>query len=268
MSSAAPRSDEGPAPVLFLGHGSPMNAIADNEWSRAVRALGASLPRPRALLAISAHWVLPGTFVTDNAAPPTIHDFGGFPRELFEVSYPAPGAPELAARVVRLLVHHGARARSDWGLDHGTWSVLVHLLPRADVPVLQLSIDARLSPAGHIAVGRALAPLRDEGVCILGTGNMTHNLRDAFANMRARRSETPRWALEFDAAVTRALESRDEQALAAALSSDDGRAAHPTPEHFLPLLYAYGASSAEEPVTFPIVGFDAGSLSMRSVRFG
>jgi 4,5-DOPA dioxygenase extradiol len=255
-------------PVLFVGHGSPMNAIEDNRWSQGFRSMGIALPEPRAVLCVSAHWFLPGTFVTDNAHPETIHDFGGFPPELHQVSYPAPGAPELAARVQRLLAPLGASARSDWGLDHGTWSVLCHLRPNADVPVLQLSIDARLPPSKHIEVGRALQPLREEGVLILGSGNIVHNLRDAFANMRSGRTETPRWASEFDGAVASALEQRDAAFLSNSLGSDIGRSSHPTPEHYLPLLYSFGASSERDTLSYPMTGFDAGSLSMRSVRFG
>jgi 4,5-DOPA dioxygenase extradiol len=255
-------------PVLFVGHGSPMNAIDDNRWSQGFRALGQALPRPRAVLAISAHWFLPGTYVTNNARPETIHDFGGFPQALHQVIYPAPGNPELAEQVRRLLASHGAGARSDWGLDHGTWSVLCHVRPEADVPVVQLSIDARLPPAQHIQIGKALAPLRDEGVLILGSGNIVHNLRDAFANMRAGRNATPRWASDFDAAITSALERRDGAYLSTSLETDAGKQSHPTAEHYLPLLYSFGASSEDDALTYPITGFDAGSLSMRSVRFG
>ena len=266
-----PASSETPStrmPVVFVGHGSPMNAIEDNRWSRSFRELGRQLPRPRAVLAVSAHWFVPGSFVTDNERPETIHDFGGFPPALHAVTYPAPGDPKLAERVRQLLGGHGADLRSDWGLDHGTWSVLVHLRPDADCPVLQLSIDARLAPARHIEIGKALAPLRDEGVLILGSGNIVHNLRDAFSNMRQGRTETPRWASEFDAAVAQALEQRDAKYLSSSLDAELGRAAHPTPEHYLPLLYSFGASSASDVVSYPIDGFDAGSLSMRSVRFG
>lgn len=271
MTASAP-SSSGPArsrlPVLFVGHGSPMNAIEDNRWSRAFRALGQSLPTPRAVLAVSAHWFVPGTYVTNNAHPETIHDFGGFPRELHEVSYPAPGDPALAEHIRQLLTAHSASARSDWGLDHGTWSVLCHMRPEADVPVLQLSIDARLPPSRHLAIGKALAPLRDEGVLILGSGNIVHNLRDAFANLRAGRSATPQWASEFDAAIASAIERRDGAFLQSSLESDTGRQSHPTAEHYLPLLYSFGASSEADAVNYPITGFDAGSLSMRSVQFG
>jgi 4,5-DOPA dioxygenase extradiol len=255
-------------PVLFVGHGSPMNAIEDNAWSRGFRALGEALPRPRAVLAVSAHWYLPGTFVTSNARPTTIHDFGGFPQALHQMIYPAPGDPALAEQVRRRLAAHAASSRSDWGLDHGSWSVLCHLWPEADVPVVQLSIDARLPPARHIEIGKALAPLRDEGVLILGSGNIVHNLRDAFANLRAGRGTTPDWASAFDAAIAAALERRDGAYLSLALESDAGKRAHPTADHFLPLLYSFGASSPEDALGYPITGFDAGSLSMRSVRFG
>src|SRR6185503_382808 len=158
-------------PVLFIGHGSPMNAIEDNTWSRGFRALGALLPRPKAILSISAHWYRPGTFLTGNAHPQTIHDFGGFPDELFQMQYPAPGDSALANRVVRLLGAERVGVRDDWGLDHGTWSVLHHLRPAADVPVVQLSLDTQLPPSAHVDIARALAPLRDEGVLIMGSGN-------------------------------------------------------------------------------------------------
>jgi 4,5-DOPA dioxygenase extradiol len=268
MAASAPETPVARMPVLFVGHGSPMNAIEDNRWSRAFRALGAELPRPRAVLCVSAHWYTPGTFLTDNARPETIHDFGGFPPALEQMQYPAPGAPDLARRVSQLLARNAASPRSDWGLDHGTWSVLVHLLPAADIPVVQLSIDGRLAGAAHIELGKALAPLRDEGVLVLGSGNLTHNLRDAFSNMQKGRSETPAWAAEFDRAAQSALEQRDAKHLASALESSTGRNAHPTPEHYLPLLYSFGASLASDSVSFPIDGFDAGSLSMRAVRFG
>ncbi|HTV21272.1 MAG TPA: 4,5-DOPA dioxygenase extradiol [Polyangiaceae bacterium] len=271
MTATAP-SASGSAPVrmpvLFVGHGSPMNAIEDNRWSRAFRELGQSLPTPRAVLAVSAHWYVPGTFVTNNARPETIHDFGGFPRQLHEMIYPAPGDPALAERVRQLLTSYTASARSDWGLDHGTWSVLCHVRPDADVPVLQLSIDARLPLARHVEIGRALAPLRDDGVLILGSGNIVHNLRDAFGNMRAGRTATPRWASDFDAAVARAIEQRDAAFLSTSLETDTGRQSHPTADHYLPLLYSFGASAEADAVSYPIQGFDAGSLSMRTVRFG
>jgi len=255
-------------PVLFVGHGSPMNAVEDNAWSRAFRDLAAGLPRPEAILAISAHWHVAGTFATSNERPPTIHDFGGFPDELHRVQYPAPGSPALARRAVGLVGDSRASLREDWGLDHGTWSVLVHLSPGADVPVVQLSIDARLPPAGHLAIGRALSPLRDEGVLLLASGNVVHNLGHAFAAARRGEGGTPGWARDFDEGIAAALVGRDEAFLAGAISSDAGRLAHPTPDHYLPLLYAVGAATADDQVRFPITGFDMGSLSMRSVLLG
>ncbi len=255
-------------PVLFVGHGSPMNAIADNRWSRGFRELGAALPVPAAILAVSAHWYVPGTFVTGNEQPETIHDFGGFPRALFQVEYPARGDRALADRIAALLIDRQASARDDWGLDHGTWSVLVHMRPKADLPVVQLSIDARLPPAEHLAIGRALAPLRDQGVLILGSGNIVHNLRDAIRHLGEPDRAQPPWAADFDQDAARALEQHDLGWLVAAPGTDAGRLSHPTIDHYLPLLYAAGAADAADPVSFPISGFDAGSLSMRSVRWG
>jgi 4,5-DOPA dioxygenase extradiol len=255
-------------PVIFVGHGSPMNAIEDNAWSRGFRSLGAMLPRPKAVLSISAHWFVAGTFLSSEARPKTIHDFGGFPTELYRLQYPAPGDPELAARVARLLGEDRAALKTDWGLDHGTWSVLLHMLPAADCPVIQLSLDGRLPAAEHLALGRALLPLRDEGVLIMGSGNVTHNLRHAFASAQRGELSTPAWALKFDGEVERAVRQRDEEFLARALASSDGRMSHPTPDHYLPLLYTFGAAQDGEEVRFPITGFDLSSLSMRAVVIG
>jgi 4,5-DOPA dioxygenase extradiol len=264
-------------PALFVGHGSPMIALEENAYSRALRTLARELPRPKAVLSISAHWYVAGTFATSNERPKTIHDFGGFPDALYRVQYPAPGDPALARRTVERINQAGHAAHpgpiratlaDDWGLDHGTWTVLVHLLAQADVPVVQLSIDARLPPAAHLAIGRALAPLRDEGVLLLGSGNVTHNLRHAFGAMQSGASETPAWARTFDEGVVRAVEGRDEAWLTGALDSQEGRLAHPTPDHYLPLLYVVGASAPGEKPTYPVTGFDLASLSMRSIRFG
>lgn len=253
-------------PVLFLGHGSPLNAIEENRWSRAFRALGTELPRPRAILSISAHWFVRGSFVTAEAHPRTIHDFGGFPRALFEMQYPAPGAPELAQRVRALVGAERVLPSEEWGLDHGTWTVLHHLYPAADVPVVQLSLDASLAPEEHLALARTLAPLRAEGVLVLGSGNLVHNLGEAFARMDARDERVPEWAAAFDRDLAAACMQHDLAFVARALASPDGRRAHPTPDHFLPLCYALGAAGREARVEFPIEGFDH-SLSMRSVRF-
>jgi 4,5-DOPA dioxygenase extradiol len=255
------------APVLFVGHGSPVNALEDNTWSRSFRALATWLPKPSAILAISAHWHVPGTLVTGNAHPRTIHDFSGFAYELFKVEYRAPGSLELAKRVVDLL---GPKAdiSNDWGLDHGTWGVLIHLRPEADCPVVQLSLDVNLAPAEHLALGRKLAPLRDDKVLLLASGNLTHNLRYAMTHALNDDLATPDWASQFDAEVARAVEQHDTDFLVHALDSDAGRMAHPTVEHYLPLLYAVGASHPDDPIRFPVTGFDMGSLSMRAAMFG
>jgi 4,5-DOPA dioxygenase extradiol len=255
-------------PVLFVGHGSPMNAIEDNEWSRAFRALGARLPRPKAILSVSAHWFVPGTFLSTNEHPETLHDFSGFPPALYAVRYPAAGDVELARQVTRLVGADRAAPSTDWGLDHGTWSVLLHLRPAADVPVVQLSIDHRLPPAEHLALGRALAPLRDEGVLVMGSGNLVHNLGHALRSWQRGDHSTPGWATAFDADLAGAIERHDHGALTRALGSEAGRMSHPTPDHYLPLLYAVGAAGGSGPVSFPITGFDLGSLSMRAAVFG
>lgn len=260
MSSVSTRM-----PMLFVGHGSPMNAIEDNVWSRGFKALGEQLPKPRAILCVSAHWYGAGTRVTGNERPETIHDFSGFPEELQRVHYPAPGDVALTRRVNALLP--GASVALDWGLDHGTWSVLRHLRPAADCPVLQLSIDAALPGAQHLELGKALAPLRDEGVLLLGSGNLVHNLRDAFGRLKRGNVETPDWARGFDADAERALLQHDGAYLSRAHTGERGRDAHPTPEHYLPILYVAGAASPTDSVSFPITGFDAGSLSMRAVRY-
>ncbi len=242
-----------------------MNAIEDNTWSRAFKRLGQELPRPRAILCVSAHWYGEGTRVTSDERPRTIHDFGGFPDALQRVQYPAPGDVALARRVTSLWP--SAQLNGEWGLDHGAWSVLCHLRPAADCPVVQLSLDARLPGERHLEIGRALTPLRDEGVLILGSGNIVHNLRDAFGRMRRGDDTTPDWAASFDADAERALVQHDGAYLAQAHARGQGPSAHPTPEHYLPLLYAAGAASAGDRVSFPIQGFDAGSLSMRAVRY-
>jgi 4,5-DOPA dioxygenase extradiol len=259
---------KGTLPVVFVGHGSPMNAIADNRWSRAFRALGEALPRPKSILVVSAHWYGPGVRVTANERPPTIHDFVGFPAELFAIQYPAPGDVELAAGVRRLLGEDRVAPSLDWGIDHGAWSVLRHVRPAADCPVVQLSLDARLEPAAHLALGRLLAPLRGEGVLILASGNITHNLRHAMASYQRGETATPPWAATFDTEAARALEQHDDAHLIRALDTEAGRLCHPTPDHYLPLLYAAGAAGAVDEVSFPVAGFDLASLSMRAVRFG
>ena len=254
-------------PALFLGHGNPMNALADNVHTRAWRALGQSLPRPRAILAISAHWYVPGTHVTAMERPRTIHDFGGFPRELFRVQYPAPGDPALAARLQSLLAPLPVGLDLEWGLDHGTWSVLAHLYPEADVPVVQLSLDETKPAAFHYELGRRLLPLRDEDVLVVGSGNLVHNLH-AYAWGR-HPVEPFDWATRFEAQARRALLSGETAPLVAYETlGRDAVLSVPTPEHYLPLLYVIALRESGEPVTFPVEGVDGGSISMLSVRVG
>lgn len=251
-----------------------MNAIEQTKWSSSFQTLGRDMPRPRAILAISAHWYVDGTYVTAQAQPPTIHDFSGFPRALYEIQYPAPGLPDLGEQVSRMIDAEArpaaaGRMRHDWGLDHGTWSVLRWMYPDADVPVLQLSIDHRLSMAQHLDLGRSLASLRQEGVLLLGSGNIVHNLRDAFGRMRSGESETPVWAQRFDSTVRDAISQHDLDALTRAYPDHpDAQRAHPSPDHWIPLLYIMGASQRDERVAFPAEGFDVGSISMRSVVLG
>jgi len=256
-------------PVIFAGHGSPLNALEDNRWSRGFAALRDGVPQPRAILAISAHWYVDGTLLTANAHPPTIHDFSGFPRPLYDIDYPAPGKVELAEHVRRLLDAGTSALSSDWGLDHGTWSVLRWMYPAADVPVVQLSIDRRLDVRRHLELAQSLSELREQRVLILASGNAVHNLHDAFSRKRAGAETTPDWALRFDGAVQDMLKERDTEALLSAWpETDDGRQAHPTPDHWLPMIYAYGATDSRDRVDFPAEGFDWGSISMRNAVFG
>jgi 4,5-DOPA dioxygenase extradiol len=246
-----------------------MNVIEDNTWSRGFAALRDLVPTPKAILAISAHWFVDGTYLTGDAQPKTIHDFGGFPQALYEIEYRAPGNVDLAQRVRGMLAPVEASLNTQWGFDHGTWSVLHRMYPGATVPVIQLSINQRLSLRSHYEIGRSLSPLRDEGVLILGSGNITHNLRDAFQRMQSGATDTPDWARRFDDTVKQATEQHDTNKLLSIWpDTDDGRMAHPSPDHWLPLIYAYGATDERDRVRFPMEGFDAGSLSMRNITFG
>jgi 4,5-DOPA dioxygenase extradiol len=258
----------GRLPAIFLGHGNPMNALLDNSWTRAWSTLGAALaPKPRAVLAVSAHWYIPGTAVTAMAAPRTIHDFGGFPRELFAMRYPAPGDPALAARIAGLLTPLPVEQDQSWGLDHGTWSVLCHVFPEADVPVVQLSIDETRPPAFHYELGKRLGALRDAGVLIVGSGDIVHNL-EAYA-WGGRPAQPYDWALRFERTVRERLLAGDHASLVDYASlGNDALLSIPTPEHYLPFLYVLGASVPKESVTFPTEGIDGGSVSMLAVRFG
>ncbi len=251
-------------PALFVGHGSPMNAIEDNEFSQDWAAVGRALPAPAAILCISAHWETAGVMVTAMEHPRTIHDFYGFPDELYEVSYPAPGSPMLAGRVRDLLGSAAVAADLEWGLDHGTWSVLRRMFPTANVPIVQLSLDAGLSPAEHYRLAAGLAPLRAEGVLVVGSGNVVHNLRVIHWEGGAYD-----WARRFDAEVARLIKAGDYESLAhyERLGPDAARSI-PTNEHYLPLLYALALRRAGEPLRFFADQVVMGSISMRSLRIG
>ena len=257
----------GRMPALFVGHGNPMNSLLENDWTRSWARLGRSMPRPRAILAVSAHWYVPGTRVTDGEAPPTIHDFGGFPRALYEVRYDAPGDPALAREVQRLLAPAPVVLDPSWGLDHGTWSVLVHMFPDADVPVVQLGIDESAPAALHFELARGLRPLRDDGVLILGSGNVVHNLH-AYAWGRKEVAAYD-WAVRFETRLRALVEARDLDAIVAyERLGEDAMLSAPTPEHFLPLIYVLGQAHEREPMSFPTEGFDGGSVSMLALQVG
>lgn len=256
-------------PALFLGHGNPMNALQDNVYTRAWKKLGDTLPRPKAIVAISAHWFTRGTGVTAMETPQTIHDFGGFPQALHDVHYPAPGSPALAQRLVALLsplpvtLDHEA-----WGFDHGSWGVLIKMYPNADIPMVQLSIDSTRPAAWHMELGRKLAALRDEGVMIVASGNVVHNLRTA----RWHGDTTPfPWAVAFNDFVKQNLTWQgpvEQHPLVNYLDHESGSLANPTPEHFLPLLYVLGAWDGKEPLSIPVEGMEMASISMLSVQVG
>ena len=254
-------------PAIFFGHGNPMNALAENAYTARWKSLGVETPRPRAILSISAHWFVPGTGVTVSTAPRTIHDFGGFPRELYQVQYPAPGDPDLARRVQKLLQPLPVQLDNSWGLDHGTWSVLRHVYPRADIPVVQLSIDEGKPAAFHFDVGRKLAPLRDEGILIVGSGNLVHNLH---AYAWGRHAPDPYdWAIGFEDRARELMLAGDTKPLVDYETlGREALLSIPTPDHYLPLLYVLGARQTGDAITFPVEGVDGGSISMLSVQVG
>ena len=250
-------------PAAFIGHGSPMNALDRNVYTEAWRELGATMPKPTAILAISAHWYVNAIAVTAMPNPRTIYDFSGFPPELSRFSYPVAGSPDLARRVTQLLDGRDVMSdESQWGIDHGTWSVLCHVFPDADIPVVQLSIDARLDPQEHVEIGKLLSPLRDEGVFIVGSGNVVHHLgritwgREGFGEP---------WAIEFDNAVKDLAEGTNPGRVIEVLERPDAHLSVPTPEHFLPIAYIAGLAEASGTSlrTF-VAGCEMGSLSMRS----
>ncbi|MEE3651422.1 MULTISPECIES: 4,5-DOPA dioxygenase extradiol [unclassified Brenneria] len=254
-------------PALFLGHGSPMNVLENNPYTQAWQALGATLPRPKAILAVSAHWYTRGTAVTAMENPRTIHDFGGFPQALFDTRYPAPGLPDLAEKIQRLLAPIPVAAdRSEWGLDHGSWGVLIKMYPQADIPVVQLSIDGTQPAEYHYQLGRKLAALRDEGIMIVASGNVVHNLR----MIKWDGDDEPYpWAVSFSRFVRDNLTYQgDNHPLINFMQHEGAALSNPTPDHYLPLLYVLGGWDGREAVTVPVDGIAMGSLSMLSVQVG
>ena len=254
-------------PAIFFGHGNPMNAVSENVYTHAWRRIGEQIPKPAAILSISAHWYVSGTGVTVSTSPRTIHDFGGFPRELYQVVYPAPGDPVLARRVQKMLAPLPVALDDSWGLDHGTWSVLTHVYPHADVPIVQLSIDETQPPAFHFEVGRKLAPLRAENILIVGSGNLVHNLH---AYAWGRHMPDPYdWAVHFESQAKQMMLAGEYKPLIHYEKlGPNALLSIPTPDHYLPLLYVLATRQDREPVAFPVEGVDGGSISMLTAKVG
>ncbi len=253
-------------PLLFVGHGNPMNAIEDNRWSRAWEAMARGCPRPSAILCVSAHWLTDGTFVHGAKRPKTIHDFWGFPPELYAVRYPCPGDPARAKEARAAVASAKVGWDLDWGVDHGTWSVLRRMYPEADVPVFQLSVDIAKPAAHHYAIGRELAALRERGVLIVGSGNLVHNLGMIDCDEAAAPFD---WAVEFDARAAGLVADGDHaKLLSYGKLGPSASLAVPTPDHYFPLLYVLGAAAKDERPSFPVEGIAQGSIGMRCVRFG
>lgn len=253
-----------PAPALFIGHGNPMNALQTNANSQSWRAMAAELPHPRGILVISAHWLTRGVAVTAMAQPETIHDFSGFPAALREFQYPAPGDPQLAAEIAALLAPETVTLDTEWGLDHGAWSVLAHLFPAAGIPVLQLSLDASRTAAEHYELATRLRPLRDAGVLILGSGNVVHNLRRMDWNHPDSAFD---WATRFNDTVRQSLLDGDHASLTN-LASDDAKLAAPTPEHYWPLLYVAAQQRPGDALHLFNDRIEYGSIGMVSCQVG
>ncbi len=256
-------------PVLFIGHGSPMNAIEDNEFSNRWQQMGQEIPKPRAVVVVSAHWLTQGTAVTAMSQPKTIHDFGGFPQVLFDVQYPAPGDPNLATEIQKLVTNPSVVLDHDWGLDHGTWSVVKHMYPKADIPVLQLSIDYHKPAKYHYELAKQLLSLRKKGVLIIGSGNMVHNLRMVAWNKLSEPEFGYDWALEMNAIFKQKISTRNHVDLIAYEKlSKAASLAIPTPDHYYPLLYILALQTDTDAVEFFNDKAVGGSLTMTSVKIG
>ena len=270
LADATTTSSAKRMPSIFVGHGSPMNAVETNEFTRMLQKWGNDIGRPTAILVVSAHWLTQNeTKVAVQAHPTTIHDFGGFPQSLFDMQYPAPGAPEFAKLAASALVGQGAKPSEDWGLDHGAWTVLHHMYPKANIPVFQVSIDYAKDGDYHLAMGKALSALRDQGVLILASGNVTHNLGGLDMGVPDSLTASRSWAQSFDDSVKSALLANNTKALSNYLGLDAGaRMAVPSPDHYWPLLYALGAAQDGESARFVYEGFQLGTISMRCVQWG
>jgi 4,5-DOPA dioxygenase extradiol len=253
-------------PAVFIGHGTPFNALQSNPFTEAWRTFGQSIPKPKAILAVSAHWYIGATAATATPKPRTVHDFYGFPKEMYEIDYPAPGSPDLVRALEDLVKPTWLAQDTDqqWGLDHGTWTVLRHMFPEADVPVVQLSIDATQPVAYHLDLGRRLAPLRNAGVLILGSGNIVHNLR---LIDRSRPGQGPAWASDYDALIQRYVANGDDQALVNYHRHPNAELAVPTPDHYLPLLYTAGLRQSDDKAEIIVDGLDLACVSMTSYQF-
>ena len=251
-------------PVLFVGHGSPMNAIEDNAYSKSWKEMGKTLPRPQAILSVSAHWLTRGTKVTGMAKPKTIHDFGGFPKALFDAEYPAPGSPEFAKITRELVTYSHIQSDESWGLDHGTWSVLLPMYPLADIPVYQLSLDYDQPPAYHYEIGKQLTKLRDKGVLIIGSGNLVHNLGKVDWGGG---NKVYDWAQEFDSKFTGWMNAGDHASILnyQKILGNTATMAHPSYDHLLPLFYILGLQQKNERITYFNDQFEMASISMRSM---
>ncbi len=256
-------------PVLFVGHGSPMYAIEENEFVHSWRKLGETMPRPKAILCVSAHWETNGTFVTAMSKPPTIHDFGGFPRQLFEVQYPAPGSPELANETKKSITSTSVGLDQKWGLDHGAWSVIRNIYPKADIPVIEMSLDYNMSPRAHYDLGSELSSLRNKGVLIIGSGNIVHNLRMVAWDKINEPEFGFDWAIQANNKVKQLIENDNHKDLINYSSlGREVQLAIPTPEHYLPLLYTLALKETSDSVTFFNDKAVMGSLAMTSVKIG
>ena len=256
-------------PVLFVGHGSPMYVIEENEFTQTWKNLGETIPTPKAILCISAHWETRGTHVTAMPKPPTIHDFGGFPRELYEIQYPAPGNPELANKTIQTIQSTKVLADDKWGLDHGAWSVIMRMYPKADIPVIQMSLDYNKTPEEHYEMAKELASYRDNGILIIGSGNMVHNLHKVAWDKQDDEEYGFDWALEANDTFKKLIQSNHHKELIHYdLLGKAVQMAVPTPDHFLPLLYALALKNESETVSYFNDKAVMGSLTMTSLKIG